>query len=141
MKSQFASQLNRPFGEKVDPEKKLFMLTQQQNAEIGLGTIYSLQSAKKWLAGTFLSVRLRQNPNYYKINGDTSGLCFDDRLEHICQQGIDLLQANRLVSLGADFESTEFGQAMARYYVRFGTMQHLLKLKQNAKISEIVSCV
>ncbi|KAI9847145.1 MAG: Sec63, partial [Pleopsidium flavum] len=42
------------------------------NAEIGLGTITDLRSAKKWLAGTFLYVRLKQNPDHYKLDGDTS---------------------------------------------------------------------
>lgn len=36
-------------------------------------------------------------------------------------------------------ECTEFGDAMARYYVRFETMKIILSLEQKSKMSEIVS--
>jgi len=37
------------------------------------------------------------------------------------------------------FKSTEFGDAMARYYVKFDTMRILLSLEQKSKMSELVS--
>lgn len=39
---------------------------------------------------------------------------------------------------GRNVVSTEYGNAMARYYVPFETMKLLIALKNKAKISEIV---
>ena len=39
----------------------------------------------------------------------------------------------------AKIKCTEFGDAMARYYIRFGTMKVLLSLESKSKMSEIVS--
>jgi ATP-dependent DNA helicase HFM1/MER3 len=110
-----------------------------QNAEIGLGTIHDMESAKRWLEGTFLYVRLGKNPNHYKIDGDSAEKCLNDRIEQICQRDINLLHDTNLVTSGANFKSTEFGDAMARYYIRFETMQKLLSLPRQARMSEIVS--
>lgn len=86
-------------------------------------------------------MRLGKNPNHYKINGDPIGQGLDDRVEQICQREIGLLRETDLVSSDGRLRSTEFGDAMARYYIRFGTMQKLLSLQPRARMSEIVSCV
>lgn len=118
----------------------MMLLTFEQNAEIGLGTIHNLYTAKRWLGGTFLSVRLSQNPAYYKLDGDATNLNFDDRVEHICQRDIDLLLDAQLVTaVGDNIKCTEFGDAMARYYVKFETMKVLLSLEPRSKMSDIVS--
>lgn len=108
-------------------------------AEIGLGTIYDIPSAKRWLTGTFLFIRLGQNPNHYKIDGDAVEQSLDDRIERICRRDVGLLLNTNLISSGAKLKSTEFGDAMTRYYVKFLTMQALLRLQPRSKTSEIVS--
>ncbi|KAL8699694.1 MAG: hypothetical protein Q9201_005856 [Fulgogasparrea decipioides] len=115
-------------------------LIEHLNAEIGLGTIYDLYTAKRWLAGTFLYVRLGQNPAHYKLDGDATNLNLDDRIERICKRDIDLLlEAELLVNIGNKIKCTEFGDAMARYYVKFETMKGLLSLEPRSKISDILS--
>lgn len=109
------------------------------NAEIGLGTVTDLHSAKKWLAGTFLYVRLQQNPEHYRLDGDPFGHDLDDRLERICHKDIDLLHELRLTTGDARLQATELGGAMARYYVKFDTMKAILHLPPKPKLSEIVS--
>ena len=84
-------------------------------------------------------MRLAQNPNHYKLDGDTVGRNLDDRIEQICRRDIGLLQEINLITSGGKLKSTEFGEAMARYYVKFETMKVLLSLEPRAKISEIVS--
>lgn len=108
------------------------------NAEIGLGTVDNVGSAKKWLAGTFLFVRLWKNPNHYKLDHDADGIDEGARLEEICNKHIQLLQETNLVSSTAKLKCTEFGDAMARYYVKFETMKIFLSLPPKAKMSEIV---
>lgn len=118
---------------------KVQWLTLQQNAEIGLGTIHDLYTAKRWLAGTFLYVRLGQNPAHYKLDGDATNLRLDDRIERICQRDINLLlEADLAKEIGGKIKCTEFGDAMARYYVHFETMKGLLSLEPRSKMSDIV---
>ena len=110
------------------------------NAEIGLGTIYDLHTAKRWLRGTFLAVRLSQNPDHYKLDGDAVDLDLDDRIERICQRDLALLEETDLISsTEGRVQATELGNAMARYYIEFETMQMLLQLGPRAKMSDIVS--
>ena len=109
------------------------------NAEIGLGTILDLYSAKRWLRGTFLYVRLGQNPNHYKLDGDAVGQSLDDRIERICKRDCALLEDTQLVSsFNGKLKATEFGNAMTRYCVQFATMQKFMRLGPRAKMSEIV---
>ncbi|KAL8765822.1 MAG: hypothetical protein Q9209_007226 [Squamulea sp. 1 TL-2023] len=115
-------------------------LIEHLNAEIGLGTINSLYTAKRWLAGTFLYVRLSKHPAHYKLDGDATNLNLDDRIERICQRDIDLLLDAQLVTGALDkIQCTEFGDAMARYYVKFETMKGLLSLEPRSKMSDILS--
>lgn len=108
------------------------------NAEIGLGTIHDLHTAKKWLAGTFLYVRLAKNPGHYKLDGDAVGQNLDDRIERICKRDLSLLEDTKLVSSDGKLMATEFGDAMARYYVKFETMRGFMRLEPRSKISDIV---
>jgi ATP-dependent DNA helicase HFM1/MER3 len=111
------------------------------NAEIGLGTISDSRSAKKWLGGTFLFVRLKQNPNHYRLKQKEGAQIWDehDLLQQICDKDLKLLQSIDLVSSDGGLKCTELGDAMARYYVKFETMKTILSLPPKAKMSEIVS--
>ncbi|KAF2110578.1 Sec63 Brl domain-containing protein [Lophiotrema nucula] len=111
------------------------------NAEISLGTISDLTSAKRWLAGTFLYVRLKNNPEYYKLEGSKSGQSVDEQLDDICEREITLLQANSLVTTDAKFRCTDYGYAMARYCLHFETMQVIIGLQPKASLSEILSAL
>jgi ATP-dependent DNA helicase HFM1/MER3 len=113
------------------------------NAEIGLGTVFDIPSAKRWLSSTFLFVRLRRNPNHYKLKENDNARCRDESelLEQICDKDLRLLESNDLISSEGKLKCTEFGDAMARYCVKFETMKVILSLPPKAKISEIVSGV
>ncbi|KKY28493.1 putative atp-dependent dna helicase mer3 [Diplodia seriata] len=90
-------------------------LIEHLNAEIGLRTIWDLQSAKKWLRGTFLYVRLQKNPTHYEIEGDVPGSTLDERLEHICARGLELLACSDLAEGEPKIQLTEYGEIMARF--------------------------
>lgn len=108
------------------------------NAEIGLGTINDIHSAKRWLQGTFLRVRLQENPRYYKIDGDTAAGNLDERLEKICTSAVSQLTEHDLVKDESRLRLTEYGEAMARYYVNIDTMIAIIGLPKQPKPSEIV---
>jgi ATP-dependent DNA helicase HFM1/MER3 len=116
-------------------------LVEHLNAEIGLGTVSDICAAKKWLAGTFLKVRLEDNPTHYQINGDTQGRDLGARLEQICENAVSELRRLALIEHGLSFKSTEYGDAMARYYMNLATMERILSLPRRPKISEIVCTV
>lgn len=111
------------------------------NAEIGLGTVRDMPSAKKWLAGTFLFVRLRSNPSHYRMEENNNTHCHDEDelLEQICHKDIKLLQDADLITREGRLKCTEFGDAMARYCIKFETMKVVLSMPPKAKMSEIVS--
>lgn len=110
------------------------------NAEVGLGNITDVESAVKWLGGTFLFVRLRRNPTHYKLKEGANQEDEDQMLRNICEKDISLLRNCGLVE-GESLCSTQFGEAMARYYIQFETMKVLLSLKPKATLSEIVSSI
>ncbi|GAA87924.1 DEAD/DEAH box DNA helicase [Aspergillus luchuensis IFO 4308] len=113
-------------------------LTDHLNAEIGLGNITDIESAIRWLSGTFFFVRMRRNPTYYRLKEDADKEDEEDMLRQICQRDIKLLQDCGLVSADS-LKSTKFGDAMARYYVRFETMKTLLTLKPHSTVPQILS--
>jgi ATP-dependent DNA helicase HFM1/MER3 len=117
----------------------LFINSLVKNAEIGLGTITSLSTAKKWLSGTFLYVRMRENPDHYRLDHDHTGISVEDQLENICSKDIALLREHNLVQGDNKLSSTDFGDAVSRYYVQFDTAKLFLSLPPKAKVSEIVS--
>jgi ATP-dependent DNA helicase HFM1/MER3 len=113
-------------------------LIEHLNAEIGLGNIKSTESAASWLAGTFLSVRLRRNPTHYRLKEGANRNDTNEMLRHICEKDIKLLQEYALVDTES-LKSTPFGYAMSRYSIRYETMKTLIKMKPKSDIAQIVS--
>jgi ATP-dependent DNA helicase HFM1/MER3 len=114
-------------------------LIEHLNSEIGLGTVTDIHSAKRWLDGTFLAVRMKENPSYYKIDGIAPGRDAGERLEQVCERHIKLLHENKLVTSDElRFSCTEYGQAMSRYMIQFDTMKLLLSIPNQAKTEQIV---
>ena len=121
-------------------ESKLHLnLIEHLNAEISIGTIRDLPSARKWLGSTFLYVRLKQNPAHYKLEGSQSGQSLEERVDDICCRDTALLREYHLVTEDENLRCTEYGHAMTRYYVAFETMKKFMGIPSKASLSEIVS--
>ncbi|KAK4168171.1 putative ATP-dependent DNA helicase [Cladorrhinum sp. PSN259] len=117
-------------------------LIEHLNSEICLGTIHNLQSAKTWLSGTFLSVRLRRNPNYYRLTDSTSNPDqIDDKLAEICERDIKELQSADLVTNRDPIKCTDYGNAMSKYLVEFSTMKMLLQIPRGAKMESLITII
>ncbi|GAB1315431.1 ATP-dependent DNA helicase MER3 [Madurella fahalii] len=115
-------------------------LIEHLNSEICLGTISNLSSAKTWLGGTFLSVRLRHNPGYYQLTGGlTSPSQIDDKLEEICERDIKQLQEAELVTKQNTLTCTEYGRAMSKYLVEFQTMKLLLQIPRAVGMEALIT--
>ncbi|KAL2840557.1 Sec63 Brl domain-containing protein [Aspergillus pseudoustus] len=115
-------------------------LVDHLNAEIGLGNVTSVESAIGWLASTFLFVRLRRNPTHYRLKEGANQDDENEMLRQICEKDIKLLQECGLVTMEG-LKATPFGDAMARYYVRFETMKIFLTLKPRSDIEQILSVI
>jgi ATP-dependent DNA helicase HFM1/MER3 len=114
-------------------------LLEHLNSEIGLGTIQDTQTAKKWIGGTFLSVRVRQSPSLYNLENVQDAAGADEQMEEWCERDVRLLQEYGLVSRYTPLVCTEYGQAMSRYMVQFETMKLLLSIPRAASLEEMVS--
>ena len=129
-------------GEEVLESRLHLNLIEHLNAEIGLGTVFDVESAQRWLAGTFLAVRLQRNPSHYKLDDEVRINDLQESISQICKRDILLLENHEIVRCvrgSGKLHCTEFGEAMSRYYVKFETMKVFLGLEPRAKISEIVS--
>ncbi|KAH8902124.1 P-loop containing nucleoside triphosphate hydrolase protein [Coniochaeta sp. PMI_546] len=110
------------------------------NSEVGLRTITNMETAKKWLGGTFLSVRMRRNPNYYQLSESTSTINDKDSLlEETCERTVKLLQEYNILTREQTFKQTEYGRAMSRYMVEFNTMKLLLELPRAMNMEQLLS--
>ncbi|KAK6509182.1 Sec63 [Arthrobotrys musiformis] len=113
-------------------------LIEHLNAEIGLGTITDIESAKQWLRSTFLHIRMKSNPRYYNFKVEN----IEAEIENIMERDIDSLKESGFVEWQqTKLKCLEPGDAMARYYVKFKTMQNIMELKEKAKVSEILTCL
>lgn len=113
-------------------------LIEHLNSEVSLGIVNDLHQAKRWINGTFLAVRMRQNPDWYKMDGVMGGHDATRRLELVCERDIKLLQVHGLVSNDERFRATVYGKAMSHYMVQFETMKAILSLPRQAKLQQIV---
>ena len=113
-------------------------LIEHLNAEIVLGTVHDVVTAKQWLASTFLYVRLKKNPSHYQFREGVEESTDEELLEQLCKKDIDLLVGAGIVEDKNKLVSTMFGEAMARYCVSFETMKSFMALPPKAKMSEIV---
>ncbi|KAF2239234.1 P-loop containing nucleoside triphosphate hydrolase protein [Viridothelium virens] len=117
-------------------------LIEHLNAEIGLGTIHDIDTARTWLRGTFLHVRLPKNPDHYRLEGDTKDrFNLDGHIERILNKNIDSLLEHELIQSSPKLQCSKYGDAMARYYVQFETMKFIIGLPAKARISEILSAI
>ncbi|KAK6536178.1 Sec63 [Arthrobotrys megalospora] len=113
-------------------------LIEHLNAEIGLGTITDIESAKQWLRSTFLYIRMKSNPAYYKFKVEN----IEAELESIMEKDIAALEEAGFVEWQqTKLKCLEPGDAMARYYIKFATMKNVMELKEKAKVSEILVCL
>ncbi|KAI0112603.1 P-loop containing nucleoside triphosphate hydrolase protein [Nemania sp. FL0031] len=115
-------------------------LLEHLNSEIGLGTIQDIPTAKKWIGGTFLSVRVRQAPSLYNLENIHTGGA-DEQMEEWCERDVKLLQDHDLVTKHLPLMCTEYGQAMSRYMIQFETMKLLLSIPPAAGMEEMLTVI
>ncbi|KAK3381089.1 hypothetical protein B0H63DRAFT_434481 [Podospora didyma] len=115
-------------------------LIEHLNSEVCLGTVSDMTTAKTWLSGTFLSVRLQRNPAHYQLHNGSNGSSIEDVLEDICQRDITQLKEAGLVShRDQRLAPSEHGRAMSKYMVEFSTMKLILAIPRGAPMSSLLT--
>ncbi|XP_071510513.1 activating signal cointegrator 1 complex subunit 3-like [Diadema antillarum] len=121
-----------------DPiESKFKMrLADNLNAEIVLGTVSNMEEALRWLRYTYLYIRMRRNPEAYKLSFDDveDERRFEDILKNLVTTSARFLQKAKMIKTERgmeSFEYTEIGRIASHFYVTCGTIQHF-----NQKIPE-----
>ncbi|TPX51368.1 hypothetical protein SeLEV6574_g00353 [Synchytrium endobioticum] len=121
-------------------------LIEHLNAEIVLGTITNMDLAMEWLKSSFLYVRIRKNPTYYKLKNTTSvvaRLSAEKRLEGIYSTDFELLRKHSIIKMEGDsntIEATEYGKIMAKYYLKFNTTVGILQVTK-AILKDALVCL
>lgn len=130
-------------GQEVLESKLHLNLIEHLNSEIGLGTIHNLETAKKWITGTFLYVRIQRSPNHYHTETASADTNYhmnpDDWVSNWCARDIEMLQSYNLVTGDSTFKCTEYGMAMSRYMIQFDTMKQLLDIPPGCQMEQLVS--
>jgi ATP-dependent DNA helicase HFM1/MER3 len=107
------------------------------NAEIGLGTIADAESAKKWLRSTFFHVRCRANPKFYGLDATPGEV--EKMVESVCLYNLErLLNASLVGSSSGKLHLTAYGEAAAKYCVRFQTAEMIVGMNGSAKLKYVV---
>ncbi|KAJ3048240.1 Sec63 [Rhizophlyctis rosea] len=116
-------------------------LIEHLNAEVVLGSIASFPLAIEWLKAT---VRIQKNPGYYKLKNCTAvegRLSAEHRLEGICMKDLQLLQNHELVVTNQGtkkLEASEYGKAMAKYYIKYQTTIKVLQMPPKASLATVL---
>lgn len=112
-------------------------LIEHVNAEIGLGTIQDIQSAKRWLRSTFFFVRCLANPHHYDVKEHPEAI--ESMLEEKCLGSIRTLECEGLVeNIDGNLRTTVFGDVTAKYYIRLQTIAQILRTSGAAKLKDVV---
>lgn len=136
--------LNAIDGKEVIESGLHLSLIEHINAEAVLQSITSTETALEWLRSTFLYVRIKRNPAFYRLkncSSEEAKLSAENRLESIFTNDIDRLRDHGLVDVNsntAGIISTEYGAIMARYYLCFDTMVHFIGIGPNPSLKDTV---
>ncbi|KNC99300.1 uncharacterized protein SPPG_09286 [Spizellomyces punctatus DAOM BR117] len=119
-------------------------LIEHLNSEVVLGAIKSVDLAIEWLQSSFLYVRMRNNPAHYKLKNCSAvegKLSAERRLESICVRDLQLLNSHELVVMAEDqkrLDSTDYGRAMAKFYIKYQTAVTALQMKPKATLRNVL---
>ncbi|KAJ3121270.1 Sec63, partial [Nowakowskiella sp. JEL0407] len=122
-------------------------LIEHLNAEIVLGSVTNMNIAISWLKSTFLYVRIKKNPSRYNLK-ITPYSTIEKTLDEIFVKDLNMLLSNGLAKVDNGnntamerIKPTEYGDIMAKSYLRFRTTVNFMKLKRNANVEEALMCL
>ncbi|KAJ1018815.1 hypothetical protein NDA16_004620 [Ustilago loliicola] len=120
-------------------------LVEHVNAEVGLRGRTTEAQIKDWIRQSFMWTRLQKNPTYYLSKEEGIGLdSVEEILQHLCTKTLVALQVASLISCpeqSAEIISTEYGDIMSRFFLRYNTMLALMAMPDNASTKAVLEAV
>jgi ATP-dependent DNA helicase HFM1/MER3 len=112
-------------------------LTEHINAEIGLGTISNLESAKNWLRSTFFFVRLQLNFNFYCPKAERKDA--NAIIREMCDESLRKLQdAGMVAYVNGRLVNTVAGEAASKYYLKSSTIKRIREIGDEPTLRVLV---
>ncbi|KAL0477357.1 ATP-dependent DNA helicase Hfm1 [Acrasis kona] len=114
------------------------LIIEHLNAEIVLETVQNVRVAIEWLKSTFLYIRMMKNPMHYNLPQSITREKLEQHLKQMCTQHLEQLSSEELINMdgNGNLHSTELGRSMARFYIKFETMQTFNQANNNASSSQ-----
>lgn len=135
-------------------------LVEHINSEIATSTIKTLEDAYCWLRGSFLYVRIRANPEHYRAvvpnifemddedaENPEDFACVptpkplnpEKRLEEMVADALKQLVEEGLAEENdGEIESTDYGDMLCQYSIRFSTFLSLKNMEAGATSQQLV---
>ncbi|CAG4969586.1 unnamed protein product [Parnassius apollo] len=116
-------------------------LAENLNSEAALGTVNDVAQCVQWLRSTFLFVRAARDPRKYLGLPQTApSHLISKRIEELCVKAMNGLASSGLITMdeASCIESTEAGRLMSIYYLDLETMKHIMKIKGNESLEQLL---
>ncbi|KAJ3096369.1 Sec63 [Phlyctochytrium planicorne] len=97
------------------------------------GVVYGKEIVESRLKSSFLYIRIRKNPTRYGIEAKDK-TSVERHLESICVKDLKLLHDAKIID-------RNFGQAMAKYYLRFETAKTFVEAKPRLLVRDALECL
>ncbi|EFJ14665.1 hypothetical protein SELMODRAFT_119598 [Selaginella moellendorffii] len=127
-------------GSEVVESELLPAIAEHLNAEIVLMTVSDVSLAIEWLKASFLYVRIKKNPQHYKVDRAREDH-LENHLKEICLRNVNELAEFRLVETdeyGFQLKPLEPGRLMAKYYLDFSTMKEITKAPIKCAVEDMI---
>lgn len=112
-------------------------------AEVGMGTIKSLEDGVQWLQTTFFYIRFMLQPSYYSFIPQLKDGTFNliERLNQFLHMNLQNLLKEEIIrtNLNGVYEATEYGNSMSKHYISLETMKLFIHSSQKLSVREIIT--
>nr|XP_043617378.1 DExH-box ATP-dependent RNA helicase DExH17 [Erigeron canadensis] len=122
----------------------LSCVTEHLAAEIVQLTVSDITRAIDWIKCSYLYVRMKKNPQNYGIQKGLSGTHIEKHIQEVCVQKVNELSDYQMIWTDEDrfvLKPLEPGRLMTKYYLKFGTMKHIMKAPSSCSIEDALHIV
>ncbi|KAG9449909.1 hypothetical protein H6P81_009874 [Aristolochia fimbriata] len=114
------------------------------NAEIVQLSVPDISLAIEWLKCSYLFVRIKKNPEYYRIKKGIPWERLEKHLQEICVQNVNELSTCGMIwtdEYGFLLKPLEPGRLMTKYYLTFDTMKGIMQTHDACSLEDALFTV
>ncbi|WCJ21015.1 hypothetical protein M5689_003208 [Euphorbia peplus] len=118
-------------------------VTEHLTAEVVQLTVSDVARAIEWMKCSFLYVRMKKNPEKYDIKGISRDR-IEKHVQEISIKKINELSHHQMIWNGEDaflLKPLEPGKLMTKYYLKFGTMKHIMQTPDNCSLEDALNVI